>query len=164
MISEIYLLNVPFTDLTNVLYFANDTDRFEYFYNRRIKDEITNFSYIRKDNILKVPFEYDDIIGCNYVMYKNTAYKNQWFYAFVIDKKYENEGCTSLILKEDSYQTWISKVNFYDSFIEREHVTDDTIGKHTIDENLDVRRSSSRRYTRIFRIDRRFLLCYIIKL
>lgn len=138
MISEIYLLNVPFTDLSNVLYFANDNDRFNYFYNRRIKDALTNFSYIRKDNILKVPFEYDDIIMCNYIMYKNSNYNDRWFYSFVVDKKYENDACTSLTLKEDSYQTWISKVNFYDSFIEREHVTDDTIGKHTIDENLDV--------------------------
>ena len=146
--TNLCLLNVPFTDYSNEFYFANDTLRENYFKSKKIEnvnEELTEFNYIRKDSTIDVPFSIDDVIECNYVMYKNTNYENKWFYCFVTDIEFIAQEVTRLHIKEDSYQTWISECTFYPSFVEREHVSDDTIGLHTVQENLDVRRSYRRK-------------------
>ena len=38
----------------------------------------------------------------------------------------------------DTFMTWQNDIVYKPSFIEREHVSDDTIGKHTIPENVET--------------------------
>lgn len=106
----------------------------------------SNMSYIRKDGVLRISttasgqnqLTYEDVIKYNYCMYKNTHYEDKWFYAYVTDVKYINDGCCELTLETDVYQTWMFDLTLKDSFIEREHVNDDTLGKHTIPENVEM--------------------------
>ena len=137
-ITKVYLLSVPLeNDYKNTLYFTSKEKQQQYFESKIIKS-YTNFSYQRKDNFIRVPEHFDKLQNVNYVMYQNTAYSNKWFYAFVTDVKYIDDGRTDLIIETDYIQTWLFDFTVKASFVEREHVSDDTIGKHTFPEGLET--------------------------
>lgn len=137
-ISKVYLLGVPLeNDYKNTLYFANASAQQSYFASQ-VKFSFTDFSYQRKDHFIRVPRGYDDVYKCNYVMYQNTAYSNKWFYAFITKIEYVDDGRTDVYIETDVIQTWLFDYTVKASFVEREHVSDDTIGLHTIPENLET--------------------------
>lgn len=136
--SNLILTNTPCTDYKNVILFSNATDQSNYFKSRRIKEELTDFSYIRKENSISVPFHIDELWNCNYIMYQNENYSNKWFYAFVTKHEYINNNVTKLYFETDVFQTWFLSCTLNQSFVVREHVADDTIGLHTVDENLNI--------------------------
>lgn len=137
-ITKVYLLSVPLEDdYKDTLYFANATAQHNYFAGQVVKS-YTDFSYQRKDNVIRVPAQVDTIRNCNYVMYQNTAYSNKWFYAFINRMVYIDDGRTDIYISTDVLQTWMFEMNFKDSFIEREHVDNDTFGLHTIPESLET--------------------------
>lgn len=137
-ISKVYLLSTPLdAKYKNTLYFTSKESQQEYFQSV-VKKSYTGFTYLRKDNQIYVPEHIDNIYDCNYVMYQNTFYKDKWFYAFIKDMKYESDECTIIEIETDVIQTWLFDYNVLPSFIEREHVTDDTIGLHTIPEGLET--------------------------
>ena len=137
-ITKVYLLSVPLEDdYKDTLYFANATAQHTYFAGQVVKS-YTDFSYQRKDSVIRVPAQVDTIRNCNYVMYQNSAYSNKWFYAFINRMVYIDDGRTDIYISTDVLQTWMFDMQFKDSFIEREHVNDDTVGKHTIPEGLET--------------------------
>ena len=146
--TEAYLLNVPLeNDYKNTLYFTDKTKQQEYFKSRKVF-YFDDFSYQRKDEPVRIPkqdskgliSEYDKLIsmGVNYVMYRNTNYTNKWFFAFITDIKYISDGITEIYLQTDVIQTWMFDYTVKSSFVEREHVSDDTIGMHTLPESLET--------------------------
>lgn len=137
-ITKVYLLSVPLeNDYKDTLYFANATAQHTYFAGQVVKS-YTDFSYQRKDSVIRVPAIVDSIRNCNYVMYQNSAYSNKWFYAFINRMVYIDDGRTDIYISTDVLQTWMFEMDFKDSFIEREHVNDDTFGIHTIPESLET--------------------------
>lgn len=124
-------------DNNNQLTFSNATAQYNYF-NGLTKKTITQISYQRKDSYIRFPEHIDNIIEYNYVMYKNNNYSNKWFYAYITRMEYENDNCTRVYIETDVWQTWQFQLTFMQSFVEREHVNDDTIGKHTIPEQLET--------------------------
>ena len=137
-ITKVYLLNVPLeNDYKNTLYFTSKADQQTYFASRIVKS-YTDFSYQRKDHIIRIPEEYDEIYNVNYVMYQNSAYSNKWFYAFITELKYVNDGMTEARIETDVIQTWLFDYDVKASFVEREHVDNDTIGLHTVPENVET--------------------------
>lgn len=137
-ITKVYLLSVPLeNDYKDTLYFANATAQHTYFAGQVVKS-YTDFSYQRKDSIIRIPAQVDTIRNCNYVMYQNSAYSNKWFYAFITKMIYVDDGRTDIYIATDVIQTWMFDMTFKDSYIEREHVDDDTFGKHTIPEGLET--------------------------
>lgn len=99
--------------------------------------ELTDCTYQRKDNIIRAAGNVDSLRIYNYVRYQNKAFGNKWFYAFVTKMEYVNEYTTYIYIKTDVYQTWLFDFSLQTSFVEREHVDDDTIGLHTYPENLE---------------------------
>lgn len=137
-ISKVYLLGVPLeNDYKNTLYFANAQAQQTYFQSK-IKKSYTDFSYQRKDKYIAVPSGYDEIAKCNYVMYQNSNYSNKWYYAFITKLEYINEEVTHVYIETDVLQTWLFDYTLKSSFVEREHVNNDTIGLHTVPENLEL--------------------------
>lgn len=137
-ISKVYLLHVPLeNDYKHTLIFETAAAQQSYFQSRAVKS-YTDFSYQRKDNIIRVPEQYDTVLHCNYVMYQNRAYSDKWFYAFITDIKYVNDDRTDIFIETDVLQTWHFDYEVKTSFIERMHVLDDEIGKHTIPEQLET--------------------------
>lgn len=140
--SDVILLKCPLElDEKNQLSFASKSAQYEYFYGLPkivLTAEDNDYTYVRKDSVIRAGLEYDNIIEYNYVMYRNTAYSNKWFYAFITDMQYVNDRMTNITIKTDVFQTWQFDLEYKKTFVEREHVNDDTIGKHTIPENLEL--------------------------
>jgi hypothetical protein len=137
--SDVILLKCPLElDQENQLNFANATAQYNYFNGLSKYVAGTDFTYQRKDNIIRISAKYDDLISYNYVMYRNDNYSNKWFYAFIEKMEYINDSMTSVKIKTDTFQTWQFDLTYKRTFVEREHVNDDTIGLHTVPEGLDV--------------------------
>ena len=136
--TDVFLLKVPLEiNDDNQLAFTNKNAQEVYFSNLP-KIELEQFTYQRKDKTMRVPMEYDDIVNYNYVMYRNTAYSNKWFYAFIERAEYINDGMTLLTLKTDVWQTWQFDLTLKPTFVEREHTNDDTIGSNTVPEPVQT--------------------------
>lgn len=136
--SDVYLLKVPLEiDNTNQLTFANATAQFNYFTSLP-KLPVDNFTYQRKDGTIRFGANFDSLVHYNYVMYRNDAYSNKWFYAYIDGMEYLNDNVTAISISTDVWQTWQFDLNYKRTFVEREHVNDDTIGAHTLPENLEV--------------------------
>lgn len=136
--TNLRLLKVPIEiDSKNQLNFANRQAQLNYFKSLPYV-EVDNISYQRKDNIIRYPSHIDYIINYNYVMYQNTNYSDQWFYAFITKMEYINDYMTEITIKTDVFQTWQFDIIYNKMFVEREHVNNDTIGAHTVPEGLET--------------------------
>lgn len=145
--SRIVLLKSPLKlDNYNQITFSNATAQYNYFYNLS-KIECSDATYVRKDGVIRFPTHadlndglptFEDLLEYNYCMYQNTSYDNKWFYAFITDIKYSNNGMSEITIETDCFQSWQFDLTYMNSFIEREHVSSDVIGLHTIPEGLDT--------------------------
>jgi hypothetical protein len=136
--TELRLIKCPIeSDNRNQLTFSNETAQYNYF-NSLPHLEVDNFTYQRKDSVIRYPDHIDNILSYNYVMYRNDNYSDKWFYAFITKMEYVNDNMTYITIKTDVYQTWMFQMVWKRSFIEREHVNDDTIGANTIPEQLET--------------------------
>ena len=87
---------------------------------------------------IDVAVPYATCIPCNYIAFKNPYYGNKWYFGFVEDIVYVNNNTTTIKYKLDVFSTWYPKMNVGQAFVEREHVSDDTIGNNTVPEGLDT--------------------------
>ncbi|MBQ8426170.1 MAG: hypothetical protein IJX16_00195 [Clostridia bacterium] len=137
-ITAVRLLSVPLTnDYIHTLYFANATAQTNYFASKVVKSG-NDFSYQRKDKIIRYPLGVDSLRNCNYVMYQNSAFTDKWFYAFITNMEYINDEMTAISIETDVIQTWLFDYKIQPSFIEREHVDSDVTGEHTVPEQLET--------------------------
>ena len=135
--SDLYLLHAPLeADMNHQMNFADATAQFNYFSSLSNEYYAEDFTYVRKDGYIKVPACMDDIITCNYLIYRNSAFGDKWFYAFITRMEFLNPNTTAVYFQTDVWQTWQFDINIRKCFVEREHVNDDTAGLHTIDEGL----------------------------
>ena len=135
--TDIYLLKCPIeADNRNQINFADATAQYNYF-SSLPKLVVDNCTYQRHDDVMRLPYHIDDIINYNYVMYRNEAYGNKWFYAFITNMEYSSDHMTFVYIKTDVFQTWQFDLTYKKSFVEREHVNDDTFGLHTVPEGLE---------------------------
>ena len=135
---QLYLCKTKLeNDYKNQLTFSNATAQLNYF-NSVIQHTFDNYTYIKKDNVVQVGKNIDEIIDCNYLFYRNTGFTNKWYFCFITNMEYVNENCTRITFETDCYQTWLFQIEYKQSFVEREHVNDDTVGLHTVPENLET--------------------------
>lgn len=140
--SNITLLKTPMElSDANTLSFATETAKYNYF-NSLTKLALTGATYQRKEGVVRYPttstITFEDILEYNYCMYQNASYDTKWFYAYITDVKYINDGMVEISLRTDAFMTWQNDIVYKASFIEREHVGDDTRGLHTIPEGLET--------------------------
>lgn len=136
--SDVYLLKCPLeiSDI-NQLTFANATAQYNYF-NSLPKLAVTNFTYQRKDGTIRYGANFDSLLEYNYVMYRNDAYSNKWFYAFITGMEYLNDNVTAISIKTDVWQTYQFQLTYKPVLIDREHTNNDTIGANTLPEGLEL--------------------------
>lgn len=136
--TDVYLLKVPLEiDEKNQLDFASATAQSNYFLGLE-KILLENFTYQRKDGVIRVPLLIDDIIEYNYVMYRNVGHGSKWYFAFITGMEYMNDNVTAVSIKTDPWQTYQFDLTYKKTFVEREHVNDDTEGLHTVPEGLEL--------------------------
>ena len=95
----------------------------------------TDYTYLRLENTIKVDDFIESIDTNNYlVLLNNTKY----YYYFITKMEYIDEQTTKIHIELDVMQTYFFDINYTQTFVEREHVTDDTAGKHTLPEGLET--------------------------
>lgn len=98
-----------------------------------------NFSFVEPfGNEVLVPFSYANCVACNYIAFQNPNYSGKWYFAFVDEVIYENDATTRIKFTIDVWSTYYDDFKLLDCFIIREHVNNDNIGVHTIDEGLET--------------------------
>lgn len=136
--TEVRLIKCPIeNDNRHQINFATKEAQYNYF-NSLPHLTVDNFTYQRKDGVIRYPEHIDNIIGYTYVMYQNEAYSNKWFYAFITNMQYINDKMTEITIKTDVFQTWQFDLIYKRSFVEREHVNDDVAGNYTLPEDLEL--------------------------
>ena len=106
--------------------------------NTHLVAQKNNASFVNPTGIIYVPFTYSQCLQANYIAFQNPNYDNKWFFAFIDEVIFHSINMQEIRYTIDSWSTWFSKVTTKTCFVEREHVNDDTVGKHTVDENLNV--------------------------
>lgn len=136
--TDVYLLKCPLeiSDI-NQLTFANATAQFNYF-NSLPKLTVDNFTYQRKDGTIRYGANFDSLQSYNYMMYRNDAFSNKWFYAFITGMEYLNDNVTAIAIKTDVWQTWQFDLTFKPVLVDREHTNNDTVGANTYPEELEL--------------------------
>lgn len=130
------LSGVPF-DKYNTINFASKSDQLS-FMESKTRHVAVDLTYQREQRQIAYPAVYDDVIGCNYVAYQNPAFSDKWFYGYITNVEYINESNTYVYFDIDPWQTFLFDIQFKSCFVEREHVSDDSVGAHLIDEGLSV--------------------------
>lgn len=113
-----------------------DTGFLDLVSNTQKVQSFTNLSYIRHDKPLDLEINYDKALQCNYLCFQNPSYSTKWFYAWIDKVEYISDRNVRIHFTIDVWATWSNKITKKACWVEREHVTDDTIGKHTIEEGL----------------------------
>ena len=140
--SVIYLCRTPLeNDYKNQLTFANATAQSNYFESTWVRSFGTGtgkgYTYVRKDNKIVLECKIDEVIGCNYLYYRNVGFSNKTYYCFITKMEYISEESTAVYVESDVFQTYMFDIHYHPCFIEREHVADDTIGIHTVPESVE---------------------------
>lgn len=97
-----------------------------------------NYSFLRPTGTIFVGFSYAQCIQANYIAFQNPDYSNKWFFAWIDDVIYKSDKNCEIKFTIDAWSTWFEKWTPKKCFINRQHTNNDTIGLHTIPENLDV--------------------------
>lgn len=137
--TNLYLLKVPLPiDNKNQLTFNNKEEQINYFMSCE-KKEVTDFSYQRKNNIIRYPEIVDNLYNYNYCIYKNENYSSKWFFAFITNMRYVNDNVTEIAIETDVWQTWQFDLYWRESFVEREMIisSEDTPGANLLPESLE---------------------------
>lgn len=80
----------------------------------------------------------DELLGCNYLMFRNTGYGEKWFYAFITQVEYISNTTSRIYYTIDPMQTYLFDVNVEQCFVEREHAMTDAIGDNLIPESFEL--------------------------
>lgn len=97
-----------------------------------------NYSFLRNTGTIMAGFTYEQCLQANYIAFQNPDYSNKWFFAWIDDVIYKGNRNTEITFTIDAWSTWFDKWQKKVCFINRQHVNNDTIGLHTIPENIDV--------------------------
>lgn len=95
----------------------------------------TDFTYLRLEQFIKVPDFIEDIDTNNYLVLVNDT---KYYYYFITSMQYIDDETTRINIELDVMQTYFFDITYKNTFVEREHVSDDTAGKHTLPEGLEL--------------------------
>lgn len=121
----------------HTLYWDSEAQQYGYFLSK-VKYLAVRQSYQRVNKgKIRIGITADQLYDCNYLMFRNTAYGNKWFYAFIQSVEYLNNGASEVTYVLDVMQTWFFDYTLKPSYVEREHTTNDDVGANTVPENLE---------------------------
>ena len=121
----------------DTLYFASTADKDSYFSALTKLGTYSNLSYSRRNRgVIRVQAPMATLVGASYMRFKNTSFENKWFYAFVTAVEYVNNITTDIFFEVDVIMTWMGAFTLGQCYVERQHVTNDSIGANIADEGL----------------------------
>lgn len=136
--SQIYICTgVPLDNrYQHTISFTSATDQREYFAGKVVKT-FSAYSYYRRNWKLKVEATMAQAMQWDY-LYIVQPGTPQYQYYFINSVDYLSDSTVELNLELDVLQTYRGQYIFKPCFVERTHVTDDTVGAHTVPEGLEM--------------------------
>ncbi|MBO7696517.1 MAG: hypothetical protein J6T10_28150 [Methanobrevibacter sp.] len=113
-------------------FIGNPLDPFDYGVSTK---SYTDYTYLRLEQFIKVSDFIEDIDTNNYLVLLN---ENKYYYYFITSMQYIDNETTRINIELDVMQTYFFDINYNNTFVEREHVNNDTVGLHTIPENVET--------------------------
>ena len=136
---DMYLISVNIdASQAHQLYFTTKLDQETFFQSKAVAGvSPADYTFIQKDDMIRVRKNADLLYNANYLMYRNTAHANRWFFAFIKEIKWLSDDSSAISFETDVYQTWRWDVSFKQSLVERETTPTDDQGDYLLDEGLD---------------------------
>ena len=106
--------------------------------NDHLVNQDNTFQFININNKIRVNFSYSDCLSANYIAFQNPNYSNKWFFGWIESLEFKSQNCTEITYIVDAWSTWFGYWQQKPCYVIREHVSDDTIGLHTVPENLEL--------------------------
>lgn len=121
----------------DTLYFASTSAKDSYFSALNKLGTYSNISYSRRNRgVIRIQAPMSTLVGASYMRFKNNSFENKWFYAFVTAVEYVNNVTTDIFFEVDVIMTWMGAFSLGQCYVERQHVTNDSIGANIADEGL----------------------------
>lgn len=121
----------------NTLYFSSVSAKDTYFTNLTPITTATALSYSRQQRgYIRVEKSMSTMINVGYMRFKNSAFENKWFYAFVRNVEYINNITTQVNFELDVMMTWMGVFSLGQCYIERQHTIGDAIGANIASEGF----------------------------
>lgn len=138
--TEIHILqNIPLNKSYEHTVFYKDAQTQATEFLKYEKYMLTNYSYQRANlGTLRVELKYENLYNCNYMMFKNNAFEDKWFYAFITGVSYVSNEVSEIYYEIDVMQTWCYDYSFLKTFIERQHSKEDIMFQNTVPEGLEL--------------------------
>ena len=128
--------NFPITDYANQVYYTNQNTRdtaFDKYEDRTLK-ELASCDKTKRQIRLNVSY----YVGNQY-NYGCIIENNKRYYIFIDSVEWKSNLNTVILhYSYDYWQTYCYQITLNESYVEREHVKDDSFGKHIIDEGLPI--------------------------
>lgn len=147
--TTIYLLkNIPLNKSYEHTVYYPDKDAQAQAFMAYKKYTLTDYSYQRSQlGTIRVALKYEQLIDCNYLMFKNTNFENKWFYAFITGIGYVSNDVTDVYYDLDVMQTWCYDYEFLPTFVDRQHSKTDALYENTQPEGLELGADYDRKTT-----------------
>lgn len=138
--TTIYILkNIPLNKSYEHTVYYPDRDAQAQAFMAYKKYTLTDYSYQRSQlGTIRVALKYEQLIDCNYLMFKNTNFENKWFYAFITGIGYVSNDVTDVYYDLDVMQTWCYDYEFLPTFVDRQHSKTDALYENTQPEGLEL--------------------------
>jgi len=83
--------------------------------------ETDDFSIIRRTGNISVPYSMEVCLRANYIAFQNPDYESKWFFGWIDNCIYVNDGCTEIQYTIDIWSTWFDDwVRASSCYIERQ--------------------------------------------
>lgn len=138
--TELHILqNIPLNkSYEHTVYYKDKETQAEEFLKYE-KFSLRELSYQRIGiGTMRVELPYESLYNCNYMMFKNTAFENKWFYAFITGVSYISNVVSEIYYEIDVMQSWCYDYSFLSTFIERQHSATDRLFENSQPEGLEL--------------------------
>ena len=140
--STIHLYKVPWdSEYKNVPYFNGNLNAQEnYMLAQSANGKVLDAqSYQRvNDGQFRCGIVADELYIYNYMSFKNTAFGDKTFYAFITGIDYVNTNMSIVNYQLDIFQSYIADFEIADSYVVREHAAQDVLFGNLQPENVDT--------------------------
>lgn len=139
--SEVYILkNVPLEpSFDHTIWFDSPEQQATAFTTYALAFYFNKVSYQRYPRpYITLDKTADELLDCNYMMFRNTSYGTKWFYAFITQIEYISNTTSRIYYTIDPMQTYLFDVNVGECWVEREHAMTDAIGDNLIPESFEL--------------------------
>ncbi|MCM1511469.1 MAG: hypothetical protein NC116_12250 [Clostridium sp.] len=127
---KINIINCPLsTDYNHTFWFESAQSQAGHFWSAYGGLKLEKQLYTRVTlGVMRVSAPIAEMLKYNYLQWQDTEHGSKWYYAFIMDYEYINEGCTEIRFELDVIQTYMFDWTLKRCFVERQHATKDEIG------------------------------------